>query len=150
MVNRLDTTGVTIRLVAILSCAAACFGHWVGQTVPFSLRCVQPLVAPTVHSGHCSGFPHCFQQQQNFIFIFLSLCQLQLIAPFLYIWRTAGSKEQWGQDEYAGLQCRLDLPKKYLQNLSLLRFLSRPQTPGSPCRVLQYGGGSGSSSSSGS
>ena len=107
----------------------------VSQTAPFCLRWVRPLVAPTGHYCHSSGFPHCFQQQQNFLFIFLSLCQLQLIAPFPYIWRTAGSKEQWSQDEYASLQCHLDFPKRYLQTLSLLRFLCRPQMPRSPCRV---------------
>ena len=59
--------------------------HWIGQAVPFCLRCVCPLVVSTVYYYHCSRFPHCIQQQQNFLFIFLSPCQLQLIAPFPYI-----------------------------------------------------------------
>ena len=92
-------------------------------------------MAPTSALLSLQQFPTLLPTAAEFYLYFSSLCQLQLIAPFPYIWRTAGSKEQWGQDEYASLQCHLDFPKRYLQTLSLLRFLCRSQTPGSPCRV---------------
>lgn len=117
-------------MVAILF--GCLFAAQVGQTVSSLSSGVQPLVAPTsaLLSLSGPGFPTLLPTAAEF-YLYFYLFVSAVNSPFLYIWRTAGSKEQWGQDGYAGLQV-LDLPRGICKTSLLLSFFLDLRQPGVP------------------